>query len=65
MKIEIAGIYRPQAQYWEFFFFSSTNLLTILEVGFLQFYYQDKTIIVKKKASLIFLYKKNVHCTNL
>ena len=35
------------SEYWEFFFFSLTYL-RFSEVDFSKFYYQDKTVIVKK-----------------
>ena len=60
MKIEIARIYWPQAKIGNSFLFLLTYL-RFSEVEFFKFYYPGKTIIVKKKVSLKFLYKENVH----
>ena len=48
MKIEIAGIYWPEANVGNFSFISFLlAYLRFSEVEFFKFYYQDKTIIVK------------------
>ena len=48
------------SEYWDFFFFFSLTYLRFSEVDFSKFYYQDKTVIVKK-GFLKNLYKENVH----
>ena len=47
MKIEIAGIYWPQANIGNFSCLFLLAYLRFSEVEFCKFYYQDKTIIVK------------------
>ena len=59
MKIEIAGIYWPEANVGNFSFISFLLVyLRFSEVEFFKFYYQDKTIIVKNCFLKISVYGK-------
>ena len=59
MKIEIAGIYRPEANVGNFSFISFfTSLPTIFGGWVFKFYYPDKTIIVKNGFLKISVYEK-------
>ena len=59
MKIEIAGTIERKRILGILFFFLLTYL-RFWEVDYSKFYYQDKTLLLKK-VSLKFLYKENVH----
>ena len=62
MKIEIAGIYWPEANVGNFSVISFLPAyLRFSEVEFFKFYCQNETIIVSKMVSSKFLYMKNVH----